>query len=103
MSAGLNIFSPVPVPLINGDGVALDVSGMVAHKTFYLSGTYTGRYVILGSHDNIKYVPILSFDGGEGPQTIRRDIDLTLASIMVRRQADKTVTVSVASQATCPC
>ena len=103
MSSGLNIFDVVPVPLINGDGPALDVSGMVADKTFYLSGTYTGRYVIMGSHDNVRYVPILQFDGGEGPQTIRRDIDYTLASIKVRRQADKTVTVSVASQATCPC
>lgn len=103
MSGGLNIFDPVPVPLINGDGPVLDVSGMVARKTFYLSGTYTGRYVVMGSHDNVRYVPILQFDGGEGPQTIRRDIDYTLASIKVLRQADKTVTISVGSQAVCPC
>lgn len=100
---GLNIFDNVPVPVGNGDGAPIDVSGMIAAKTIYLSGTYSGRYVILGTHDNIRYVPILSFDGGEGPQTIRRDIEFTLKSIKVRRQADKTVVINVASQATCPC
>jgi len=114
--AGLNQFLSVNVPAINGEGLVLDVSGLVARKTFYLSGPFDGKYIIMGTHDDVHYVPILSFDGSEipkpnesfapapaGPFTIRRDVEATLKSIKVQRAANKTVNISLASQATCAC
>jgi hypothetical protein len=100
---GLNQFLSLTVPPGNGDGPSLDVSGLVAQKTLYLAGTFGGTYVILGSHDDVNFVPIAMFDGGEGPQTIRRDVKFTLKTIRVRRQANKTVVINVAGQATCAC
>jgi hypothetical protein len=106
---GLNQFLTANVPISNGDGTNLDVSSLVAKKTIFLSGTFEGEYVILGTHDDANFVPIASFNGQEalfgtsGPQTLRRDIDLTLKSIKVRRQANKTVNVAVAAQTVCTC
>jgi hypothetical protein len=100
---GLNQFLSPAVPVNNGDGAALDVSGLVAKKTIYLSGEFAGSYVILGTHDDVRYVPIAAFQGGQGPQTIRRDIDATIKSLKVRRNADRTVVINVAAQATCAC
>lgn len=102
-AGGLNQFLSPTVPAINGDGPALDVSGLMSKKTIYLSGEFSGSYVILGTHDDVRYVPIASFQGGQGPQTIRRDIEATIKSLKVRRNADRTVVVNVAAQATCPC
>lgn len=100
---GLNQFLTLTVPGGNGDGPSLDVSGLVADKTLYLAGSFVGTYVILGSHDDANFVPIASFTGGEGPQTIRRDIKLTLKTIKVRRNATKSVAINVAGQSTCAC
>ena len=100
---GLNQFLTPTVPSSNIDGPPLDVSGLTAGKTIYLSGEYIGRYVILGSHDGTLYVPVASFEGGAGPQTIRRDINATLASIKIRRSANKSVVINVAGQSTCAC
>lgn len=106
---GLNQFLVANVPATNGEGAALDVSGLVAKKTIYLSGVFQGEYVIIGSHDNVLYVPILSFTGEEaffgtsGPQTIRKDIELTLKSIKVRRAANKSVNIAIGGQAICVC
>jgi len=106
---GLNDFKTVPVPLGNGFGAALVVSDLVAKKTIYLSGSFEGEYVILGSHDGVNYVPICSFEGQEarfgtsGPQTVRRDIDFTLLDVKVDRAANKTVNISIAGQKTCAC
>lgn len=100
---GVNQFLSVPVPVVNEDGPILDVSGLVAEKTIYLAGQFSGQYVILGSHDDVKFVPILKFDGGQGPQPVRRDIMMTLKSIRVRRGANQNVAINIASQATCNC
>lgn len=106
---GLNDFKTVNVPIGNGFGTPLVVSDLVARKTIYLSGSFEGVYVILGSHDGTLFVPIASFNGQEarfgtsGPQTVRRDIDLTLLEIKVDRAANKSVNISVAGQKTCAC
>lgn len=107
--AGLNDFKTVPVPVGNGLGAVLDVSDLVAKKTLYLSGPFEGDYVILGSHDGVRFVPIASFTGQEatfgtsGPQTVRRDIELTLRELKVERAANKAVNITVAAQKTCAC
>jgi hypothetical protein len=107
--AGPNFMSAVPVPAANIDGPIMNVSGLVAGKTFYLADPFDGEYVILGSHDDSEFVPILQFNGQElrfgtsGPQMVRRDVIMTLKSIRVRRRANKLVTISIASQLVCPC
>jgi hypothetical protein len=103
MSAGLNQFLSVPVPLANGDGALLDVSTTDAEKTFYLSGDFRGIYSIMGTHDDVLFVPILFFSSGQGPRTIRRDIVATLKSIFVRRAALGDVVINMGGQTVCIC
>lgn len=108
---GLNQFLTLPIPAGNGEGALLDVSGVAACKTFFFSGDFEGEYVVLGSHNDVNFVPILKIEGARGqqfgqspgPQTIRRDIKLTLKSIKVRRAANRTINAAVAGQETCAC
>lgn len=107
--SGPNIFAAVPVPPTNIDGPIFSVATLTAKKTFYLAGSFEGEYVILGSHDDAEFVPIAQFEGQElrfgtsGPQTVRRDVIMTLKSIRIRRLSNKPVNISVASQQICPC
>jgi len=105
MAGGLNTFSTLDVPVANpAEGAILDTSGVVAEKTVYISGSWSGSFEVLGSH-NGRFVPILKFesDGRGGPQTIRRDIKLTLKSMRVRRNAIGNVNLMIAAQAICAC
>jgi hypothetical protein len=100
---GANQFLVPTVPAGNGDGPALDVSGLIADKAFYCAGDYNGTYTILGSLDNSSYVPIVSFTGGLGPRSVRVDKKITLRSIKVRRQADQAAIITLAGQSTVAC
>lgn len=100
---GSNTFIPAPAPATNIDGVIVPTSGIGAKKTIFLAGAFNGKYDILGSHDDVNFVPVASFSGGGEPQSVRKDVDATLKSMRVRRSADATVTVVIAGQATCPC
>ena len=100
---GLNQFLTPNVPGFNGDGAPLDTSTLTAAKTVYLSGKFLGRYTILGSHNGVNYVPIVSFDGGGGPQEIKQDIEATLSSMVVRRNANQTVVINITAQKVCSC
>jgi hypothetical protein len=57
----------VPVP-VSGDGPVVDVSSLIGSKTFQLSGPFKGTYILLASHDDVKFVPVLTLDadGQEG-------------------------------------
>lgn len=107
--AGLNDILTANVPANNGEGTPLDVSGLIAKKTIYLSGIFQGQYTILGSHNDVRFVPIARFEGQaarfgtSGPQTVKQDIELTIKTIKVQRAADRTVNISIAGQQTCPC
>lgn len=100
---GLSTILTLPVPPFSGDGAIVDVSAVIGEKTIYLAGEFSGLYTIMGSHDDVRFVPLVEFNGGQGPQPIRRDIKLTLKSMKVRRNADRAVTVNIASQETCTC
>lgn len=106
---GLNQFLTADVPLNNGEGADLDVSGLVSEKTLFLSGVFDGEYVILGSHDDNRFIPIAKFEGQEsrfgksGPQTVRQDIDLTIKTLRVRRAASRTVNIAIAGRSVCAC
>ncbi len=108
---GLNRSFTIPVPASNGEGPILDISILSESKTFFFSGDFDGEYVILGSHNDVNFVPILKIEGARGqqagqspgPQTVRREIDLTLKSIKVRRAANRTINSAVIGQETCAC
>jgi hypothetical protein len=106
---GLNTFVAVPVPAVNGDGPILSVTGLVAKKTFFFSGPFEGEYVVLGSHNDVNFVPIAQIEGQEavfgtsGPQTIQRKVELTLKSIRIRRLSNKPINIAVSAQAICLC
>lgn len=103
---GLNQINSLSVSTsISGDGAALDVSGLVADKTIELCGTYQGTYTIIGSHDGNLYVPLLTFDSGSGPQSVKQAISAVMKFMKVRRNATNTggpgaaVTVNLAARA----
>lgn len=101
--AGLNTYVPLVVPPVNTDGPLTGVANMTAKKTIYLTGTFNGDYVILGSHDNVDFVPIAKFNGNGNPQSAKRDVDATLNTVRVRRIADAGAVITIGSQLTCAC
>jgi hypothetical protein len=103
---GLNQIVTLPVPGIdNTDGDPVDVSGLVGEKTIEIAGLYSGIYVVMGSHDAVRYSPILSFNSGGGAQSPKQTIDFVLSTMRVRRRATNVTAVSakVASRTTCTC
>ena len=104
---GLNVIASLNVPGVdNADGAPTDVSGMVAEKSVEISGGYQGAYIVLGSHDGLRYVPLLIFNSGNGTQSFKQTMKYTVRFMKVRRRAQAlsgTVTVSIGSQAVCPC
>jgi hypothetical protein len=101
---GLNNSAILPAPASDGDGGIINTSGLTAQKAIYLSGDFSGRYTILGSHDNLRFVPLFTFTG-TGPQSVKQDIDATLLSMRVRRQAVGAVlpVITIVAQNVCPC
>jgi hypothetical protein len=101
--AGQNAYIPVAIPLVNGDGPITSVAALAAKKTIYLTGTFTGDYVVLGSHDGTNFVPVAKFNGRGNPQSVKSDVDATLSSVRIRREADAPASITIASQLTCTC
>lgn len=103
---GLNQIVNLPVPASdNTDGAAVDVSGLVGEKSVEISGTYAGSYVVLGSHDGNRYVPVLSFNSGSGEQAFKQTMNVVLRFMRVRRRAQNisNISVNIGSRATCAC
>ena len=87
----------VPVPA-SGDGIAVDVSFLVGEKTVTLSGTFKGRYVLLGSHGvSSPYSPLVMFDA-DGVEGIKRTFRGAVNLVRLRAQVTEAngVTASVA-------
>jgi len=87
----------VAVPT-TGEGTVVDTSSLVGEKTVVLSGTFSGIYELLGSHNDSIFVPVLQFDSG-GVEGIRLTVPGSFKSMRLRsRQAvpssDVTCTVS---------
>jgi|GEM_PF-2755206 hypothetical protein len=76
---------PIPVPS-SGDGSPVDISSLAGSKTVTLSGTFKGSYVLLGSHNGVKFSPLLAFSAG-GPEGIQRTLDGSLAAVKLRSLA----------------
>lgn len=82
-----NVVHQLVVPGSNSEGDSTDVSDMFGLKTVEVSGTYSGAYIILGSHDNSLFVPVLAFDSGAGEQAFRQTTDVTCKFFKVRNRA----------------
>lgn len=87
----------------NAFGESSDVSALNGEKTIVLSGTYTGRIIVFGSHDGTNYTPIVTFDSGSGVQQTKVSKDLILKFIKVRRETQtiQNLNVSLVGQETC--
>ena len=75
----------VVVP-VSGDGPIASIVNLIGEKTVELSGLFVGRYVLLGSHNDVNFVPVLIFDAN-GDESIKLTLKLALKSVRVRSQA----------------
>lgn len=103
---GLNTIVNLPANIADkSDGVAVDVSGLQGRKTIEISGSYSGTYSILGSHDGNLFFPVASFGSGAGTQTVRKTLEVVAHFLKVHREAAQSgrVTVNVAARATVAC
>jgi hypothetical protein len=78
----------------SGDGPIADISTLVGKKTVELTGTFTGRYVILGSLNDVNFVPILEFEA-RGEESIELSLPIAIKSVRVRAQVTSSSGVSV--------
>ena len=75
----------VPVPT-SGDGPITSVVNLVGAKTVVLTGFFEGTYVLLASHDNSTFVPVLTFDSN-GLEEIRQTLAEAYSSVRMRTVA----------------
>jgi hypothetical protein len=72
----------VPVPL-SGEGALVNAASLVGQKTVLLTGRFRGIYDLLGTHDDLRFVPIVQFDAG-GVEGIRQTIAGSFKSLRLR-------------------
>ena len=70
----------------SGDGPITSIANLVGEKTVVLSGTFSGRYVLLGSQDDAHFVPVAFFNS-DGRESIEVTLRLALSSVRVRSEA----------------
>jgi hypothetical protein len=82
----------VPVPFF-GDGEAVDISFLAGEKTVVLSGKFQGSYVLLASHDNDNFAPVITFNAG-GIEEIVESLPGSFRFIKLRSYAPSSSSVS---------
>ena len=75
----------IPVPS-SGLGPAVDISFLVGEKTVALSGKYRGAYVLYGSHDGVRFAPLLIFNAG-GVEGIKQTFSGSFAWVKLKSLA----------------
>jgi hypothetical protein len=93
----------MPISVVNvvvpasGDGPIANIANLVGRKTVELSGRFVGRYILLGSHNGVKFAPVLIFDAN-GEESIKLTLNLALVAVRVRAAASSPsgVTMNVA-------
>src|ERR1700690_3502170 len=83
----------VPVPT-SGDGPIVSVADLVGEKTIELSGTFEGKYVVLGTQNGSTFVPVALFDS-DGKEDMKQTLPIALLAVKVRCLADNAVGVAV--------
>lgn len=90
MSIGIvNVVVPV-----SGDGPIASVANLIGKKTVELSGTFKGRYILLGTQNDVDFVPVAIFDAN-GEESIKIAVALALSSVRVRSQAQAPFNVTM--------
>lgn len=107
-NGGLNTVVTLSLPPADQtDGPPTDVSALVAEKSVEITGSYGGQFILMGSHvaDPSQFVPLLTFNSGNGVNSFKQTTDFTVRFMRVRRRAyfSEVSTISVAAQATCDC
>jgi hypothetical protein len=83
----------VTVP-VSGDGPLVSIANLIGDKTVELSGTFQGRYVLLGSQNDVDFVPVAIFDAS-GDESIKQSLPMALKSVKVRSAARNPVSVTM--------
>jgi hypothetical protein len=83
----------VPVPA-TGDGPIVNLATLVGEKTVELSGTFKGKYILLGTQNGSAFVPVAMFDS-DGKEDMKQTLPLALIAVKVRALADLAVGVNV--------
>ena len=69
-----NVIVNLPLPVGNGPGAAVDVSGMGRNKTIVATGSYQGATITVEISEEVggagAYAPLVTFQSGDGKQTI---------------------------------
>jgi hypothetical protein len=76
---------PIQVPS-SGFGAPVNVDNLVGEKTVTLSGRYSGAYVLYGSHDGVRFAPLLIFNAG-GIESIRQTFKGAFSQLKIKSLA----------------
>ena len=78
----------------SGDGPASSITNIVGEKTVELAGRFVGSYVLLGSQDDVHFVPVLFFDS-DGEESIKQSLPFALKSVKIRSLATSLTPIAV--------
>ena len=84
---------PVVVPP-SGDGPIASIADLVGAKTVTLTGLFEGAYVLLASHNDANFDPVLTFNS-DGKESVQLTLPDAYKSVRVRTIANTTGTVSL--------
>jgi len=73
---------PVVVP-VAGDGPIASIAALINAKTVTFAGRFTGSYTLLGSHNDVDFVPVLLFDA-DGIEGIEQILQGSFKSVRLR-------------------
>jgi len=87
------VIVPVTVPP-SGDGPIASIANLVGAKTVTLTGFFQGTYVLLASHNNSTFDPVLTFNS-DGTESIKLTLPDAYRSVRVRTVANTAGSVSL--------
>jgi len=70
----------------SGDGPIANIANLVGKKTVELSGTFRGKYILLGTQNGLNFVPVAIFDSN-GVEAIKQTLELALSAVRLRCEA----------------
>lgn len=87
------------------DGAPTNVSSLTPDKSVEISGSYDGQFIILGSHDGRRFVPLLTFNSGNGRNSFKQTMCFTVRFMAVRRRAyfSEVTAINIGGMTVCDC
>jgi hypothetical protein len=87
--------SIVNVPIFPaGDGPIVSIANLIGEKTVELTGTFKGRYILLGTQNGSTFVPVAMFDSN-GKESFKQTLPLALIAVRVRSHATLAIGVEL--------